>query len=344
MTGQSFVPATYEKQYALAVLAQLKCAARDSTYGKTFSNLSDLIPHVEPRFAPHKTYSWYVREITTNKMLQNGRVSEFCDRLMLLKSRPQAALENKYESVNQMILSLNECASEAFIRGLPGRMPAKIELRDPMTLQKAFRYAIDYGARHQTDRLFFKYLSRYQQPNYRDWEEKSLSPEERAIPKGLNSTNPAQDPDERLSDFNSLRFASNFDQQQQHTLNMKFNPYQNFPVHQNYNHHHSDNTSDYRLDYWHEWKLHCTHQKDPETSKKMKQRQISVKILRQREKSSMPKSTDFTNINAFTIYDSAKESRSICSKSIWESDPSIHSEISPNCSSENLSEVTGKIN
>ena len=65
ITGQSFVPATREKQYVIAVLARLKGAARDSTYGKTFSKLSDLIQHLEQRFATHKTYSWYVREMTT---------------------------------------------------------------------------------------------------------------------------------------------------------------------------------------------------------------------------------------------------------------------------------------
>ena len=68
-TGQSYVPATCEKQDIIAVLVRLKCAARDSTYGKTFSNLSDLIQHLEQRLASHKTYLWYVREITTLQML-----------------------------------------------------------------------------------------------------------------------------------------------------------------------------------------------------------------------------------------------------------------------------------
>ena len=47
ITGQSFVPATCEKRYVIAVLAGLIGVARDSTYGKTFSNLSDLIEHLE---------------------------------------------------------------------------------------------------------------------------------------------------------------------------------------------------------------------------------------------------------------------------------------------------------
>ena len=84
ITGQSFGPEACEKRYVIAVLARLKGAARDSTYGKTFSKLSDLMQHLEQRFAPHKTYLWYVREITTIQMLQNEGVSEFYDRLTFL--------------------------------------------------------------------------------------------------------------------------------------------------------------------------------------------------------------------------------------------------------------------
>ena len=243
------MPATCETRYVIAVLARLKGAARDSTYGKTFSNLSDLIQHLEQRFAPHKTYLWYVREITTIQMLQNEGIYEFYDRLTLLKSRAQAFLKNRYENANQMILPLDDCVLEAFIRGLPDWMSAKIEARNPVTLQEAFEYAINYEARHQTDRLFFQHFSRYQQPSYRDPEEKNFSPEGRSTPNGLKSTNPAQDPDERLSDFENPVFESNLDQQQQYTQNVKFNPYQNSSTHQNYNHRQSNHSPDYRIDY-----------------------------------------------------------------------------------------------
>ena len=144
-----------------------------------------------------------------------------------------------------MILPLNDCALEASIRSLPDGMSAKVEARNPMTLEEAFGYALDYEARHQTDELFFQLLLRYQQPSYLDLGKKSPSPERRSIPYGLNSTNPAQDPDKRLSDLDSPAFESNLDQQQQHTLNMKFNPYQNLPMHQNCDHHHSGHSSDY---------------------------------------------------------------------------------------------------
>ena len=245
----------------IAVLARLKDATRDSTYGKTFSSLSDLIQHLEQRFSPHKTYMRYVRKITTIQMLQNEGIYEFYDRLTLLKTRAQAALENRYKNANQMIPVLNDCALKAFIHGLPDRMPAKIEARSPVTLQKAFEYAIDYEERHQSDRLFFQHFSRYQQPSYRDLEEKIFSPEGRSTSNGLNYTNLAQDPDERLSDSKSPVFASNFDQQQQHTQNIKFKSHQNLSMHRKYNHHQYNHSPSYRLDYRHEWKLNCTHQK-----------------------------------------------------------------------------------
>ena len=73
-------------------------------------------------------------------MFQNKSVYEFHDRLTILKSGAQAALENRYENANQMILPLNDCALEAFICGLPVKMSAKIGARNPMTLETAFGY------------------------------------------------------------------------------------------------------------------------------------------------------------------------------------------------------------
>ena len=90
-----------------------------------------------------------------------------------------------------MIPPLNNCALEAFIRRLPGGMPPKMGAQNQVTLQKAFKYAIDYKARQQTDRLFFQHFPWYQQPSYRDSEKKIFSPEEHSTPNGLNSTIPA---------------------------------------------------------------------------------------------------------------------------------------------------------
>ena len=52
-------------------------------------------------------------------MSRSESVSEFYDRITLLKSSAQAALEDKYQNADQMLLPLNDCALEAFILGLP---------------------------------------------------------------------------------------------------------------------------------------------------------------------------------------------------------------------------------
>ena len=107
------------KQYILAVLARLKGSTRDSTHGKTFPTITNLIQHLKQRFAPHKTYSWYLHETSKIRMPCSESVSEFYERITLLKSGAQAALEHKYQNAEQMLLPLNDCALEAFIRGLP---------------------------------------------------------------------------------------------------------------------------------------------------------------------------------------------------------------------------------
>ena len=88
-------------------------------------------------------------------MLQNKDVREFYDRLTLLKSRAQTAFESRYKNADLMILPLKDCALEAFTQGLPNGIPAKIEVRNTLTLDKALGCVIDYKARHQTDSLFF---------------------------------------------------------------------------------------------------------------------------------------------------------------------------------------------
>ena len=51
LNRESSVPANCERQYIMAVLAHLKGAARDSTHGKTFSTITDLIQHLKQHFA-----------------------------------------------------------------------------------------------------------------------------------------------------------------------------------------------------------------------------------------------------------------------------------------------------
>ena len=101
----------------MAVQAQLKGAARDSTHEKSFSSISELIQYLKQRYAPCQAYSWYLEAIFNIRISRNEDVSEFYDRISLSKSGAQVSLEDEYQNAEQMLLPLNNCASEAFIRG-----------------------------------------------------------------------------------------------------------------------------------------------------------------------------------------------------------------------------------
>ena len=100
VNGEASIPADCEKQYIKAVLARLKGAARDSTDRKSFFSMKDLIDHFKQRFAPHKTYTWYIHEISSIKMTCNENISEFYDRIRLLKSGAQAVLEDRCDNAD----------------------------------------------------------------------------------------------------------------------------------------------------------------------------------------------------------------------------------------------------
>ena len=81
--------------------------------------MKDLIGHLKQRFVPHKTYTWHIHEISNIKMTRNENVSEFCDRITLLKSGAQTALNDRYDNADLLSVPLNDCALKYFIRGLP---------------------------------------------------------------------------------------------------------------------------------------------------------------------------------------------------------------------------------
>ena len=128
--------------------------SRDSTHGKTFSTITDLIQHLKQCFSSHKNYLWYLHEISTIRMSCSESVSEFYDRIILLKSGAQGALEDKYQNAEQMLLPLNNCASEAFIRGLHDVISGMVESRNLSSLEAFLKYALEYEARHQLNPHF----------------------------------------------------------------------------------------------------------------------------------------------------------------------------------------------
>ena len=87
-------------------------------------------------------------------MSRSESVSEFYDRITLLISGTQPALEDKYQNAEQMLLPLNDCALEAFIRGLHDVLSGMVESRNPSSLEAALKYALEYEARHQLNPHF----------------------------------------------------------------------------------------------------------------------------------------------------------------------------------------------
>ena len=77
-------------------------------------------------------------------MTRNENVSEFYDRLTLLKSGAQAALEDKYDNANLLLAPLNDCALESFIRRLPDGLSGAVENQNPNSTEAALKYAIEY--------------------------------------------------------------------------------------------------------------------------------------------------------------------------------------------------------
>ena len=113
-------------------------------------------------------------------------------------------------------------------------------------------------------------------------------------------------------------------------------------MHKKYNHHQYNHSPDYRIDYRHEWKFHCTHQKEPETSTKMKGRQISVNTFGRREELCTSRATDL--INVFRENDNAEECKTTRFENTLKGDSILDSEVSPNSIMKNLLGKSGKLN
>ena len=176
MNGAIEVPAECEKRYVTAVLSRLKGIARSSTYGRTFSSLKELSDHLKQRYAPHKAYSWYISEMVIIRLSRGENVSDFYDRITSLRLGAQAVLEDKYENANAHCLLLNDCALEAFIRGLPDIMSTFVESQYPNTSEIALKYALDYETNHQTNSQIL------QQQDSFDLRDRSSSPRAQFTP------------------------------------------------------------------------------------------------------------------------------------------------------------------
>ena len=236
INGESSVPANCEPQYIKAVLARLKGAARDSIYRKSFTTINELIKDLKQRFALRKTYAWYLHEISIFRMKREESVSEFFDRITLLKSGAQAALEDKYENACTMLAPLNDSALEAFVRGLADEISGLVEARNPVSLDEALKIALEYESRHQLNPQYstnYYRESRYPQPSFSGSRDRSPSPHVRFA----TTPDTYKHPDSRQNTPGIIKrpyspgigpYRNNFTPQFQYAY-MPYNPYPYFP-------------------------------------------------------------------------------------------------------------------
>ena len=131
------------------VLGKLRGSARNSTFGVSFETVDDLVRHLKRRFAPGKTYTYYLSQLNDLRMKQGDTVGDFCDRLnILLMGAENALKEDKGRAyVAAMMLPMKEAAIDIFIRGLPGNISAAVDASHPADLESAYKEAVRIEAR-----------------------------------------------------------------------------------------------------------------------------------------------------------------------------------------------------
>lgn len=169
--GAVSVPADQQTNYLRAVVSKLRGAARDSSYGKNFNNLDDLIKHLKNRFAPYKDYNYYIEKLNNLRMRQDQSVGDFRDMInILLSSAKNALKEEQGDGYNDvMMIPLNSLVLNIFLKGLPGYLSEKVDLLRPADLDEAYNEAIRIES-HMEAKIIPDHRhqrGRYQQNNYK---------------------------------------------------------------------------------------------------------------------------------------------------------------------------------
>ena len=136
-----------------------------------------------------------------------------------------------------MLAPLNDCALEAFVRGLPDGISGLVEARNPASLDEALKIALEYESRHQLNHQYstnYYRESRYPQPSFSGSRDRSPSPHFRFATTPDNYNKPT---DSRQNTAGIIKrpyspganpFPNNFVPQFQYPY-MPYNPYTNFP-------------------------------------------------------------------------------------------------------------------
>ena len=146
--GGDLLPEDAEEAYVRALVGKLKGAARDSIYGHPINTLDELITHLKKRFTPNHDYSYYSARINDLHMNQGERVGTFYDRLNILLHGARAAIieeegEQAENVINLLMKPLEKAAIRTYIRGLPVAIACEVRSAKPVTLEAAYKEAVE---------------------------------------------------------------------------------------------------------------------------------------------------------------------------------------------------------
>lgn len=178
--GAAYLPPESENKYVRGVLGKLQGCARDSTYGKTFHTVNDLIKHLKERFAQEKTASYYKHEIQNIGMKRGESVNDYYDRLNILISGASVVLQEQYgDNAEHVIKSISDDAIDYFIRGLPDELARDVDLQKPKTLEDARKMAARIETRMRAGILPSGSNSTFLRDTERPHQFRSISPNTR---------------------------------------------------------------------------------------------------------------------------------------------------------------------
>lgn len=142
--GAQLVPAAQRKDFTRLIITKLRGPARDTTYGKEINTPDELIKILKQRFAPCRDFAYYNSKIHSSRMKQGDMVGDFYDRLNILLSCAENALKeelgNSYDEA--MMTPIKNSTVRIFINGLPKEIGNLVDVKQPKTLEEAYKEAL----------------------------------------------------------------------------------------------------------------------------------------------------------------------------------------------------------
>ncbi len=143
-----FTDAASQKLFLRGLLTRLRGRAQDSLSNANIQTVDKLIKHLQDRFAPRRSYQYYVDKINSTTLQQGESVQDFYDRLKSLIHLAAAAATDALPTqsgqppVDQMP-QLELLALGSFVSGLPAVYKTGVAASTPTNLNAAFTVAKD---------------------------------------------------------------------------------------------------------------------------------------------------------------------------------------------------------